>query len=271
MARGRMLSKDISLDEKVDLLSDDTCRLLFTWLIPHLDVEGRMYGDARLFKAIVAPRRPYTLKKVEKCLTEMEKFGLITRYSFNGNTYLESPNFEKHQPGLQKNKEAKSKLPSRNDETSRVKPELRQSYAEPTLSQVKEKRREVKEKRSIYTDLLEMWNEQRIIRHKKMTKDIKPAINAALLDHSREEIEQAIKNYAVIVNGGEYYLDHRWTLSEFLSRKNGINIERFLDLEIAKSNFKKENGSGANKQDTPRQSATSAERLKQGVPERFLR
>ncbi len=95
-----MLSKDISLDEKVDALSDDTCRLLFTWLIPHLDREGRMYGDPKIFKSIVAPRRNYSLKKVEKSLTEMEQLGIIRRYSINENTYLWAPNFEKHQVGL---------------------------------------------------------------------------------------------------------------------------------------------------------------------------
>lgn len=111
MARGRMLSKDISLDEKVAALSDDTARLLFTWLIPHLDVEGRMYGDARLFLSIVAPRRNISLRKVEKYLTELENFGLILRYTLNGNTYLLAPNFEKHQTGLRKEKEAQSRIP----------------------------------------------------------------------------------------------------------------------------------------------------------------
>ena len=83
MARGRMLSKAISLDEKVNALSDDTARLLFTWLIAHLDIEGRMYGDARLFLSIVAPRRNISLAKVEKYLTELELHGLILRYNIN--------------------------------------------------------------------------------------------------------------------------------------------------------------------------------------------
>lgn len=144
MARGRMLSKDISLDEKVDALSNDTARLLFTWLIPHLDVEGRMYGDARLFKSIVAPRRNYSVKKVEKMLTEMEKLGLITRYSVDGNQYLYAPNFEKHQIGLRKDKESKSKIP----DIGRAKAEQRRS--KDGISPPQEKRslsiREEKEK-----------------------------------------------------------------------------------------------------------------------------
>jgi hypothetical protein len=42
MARGRFVSKAISLDEKVNALSNDTIRLLFTWLILHLDCEERI-------------------------------------------------------------------------------------------------------------------------------------------------------------------------------------------------------------------------------------
>jgi len=112
VARGRMISKAISLDEKVDSLSDDTARLLFTWMIPHLDCEGRIYGEAKVFRSIVAPRRNYSIKKVEKILTELKKTGLIERYSINGNTYISVPNFQKHQTGLRKDKESQSQIPA---------------------------------------------------------------------------------------------------------------------------------------------------------------
>jgi hypothetical protein len=112
MARGRFVSKTISLDEKVNALSDDTARLLFTWLITHLDCEGRMYGDAQTVKSIVFPRRPISIKKIENYLQELQKFELILRYSVNGFQYLCMETFEKHQPGLRKDKEAPSQIPS---------------------------------------------------------------------------------------------------------------------------------------------------------------
>lgn len=132
MARGRFISKEISLDEKVNSLPDDTCRLLFTWLIPHLDCEGRMHGDAITVKSIVFPRKDISNKKIENYLEILEKFGLILRYFVNGNQYLCSINFEKHQPGLQKNKEAQSQIPAPT-------PELLQSYSRKWLTQVKVK------------------------------------------------------------------------------------------------------------------------------------
>jgi len=111
MARGRFVSKSISLDEKVNALQDDTCRLLFTWLISHLDCEGRMYGDAQTVKSVVFPRRPISLMKTEKYLKELEKSELISRYSVNGFQYLCMKTFEKHQPGLRKDKESPSQIP----------------------------------------------------------------------------------------------------------------------------------------------------------------
>lgn len=111
MARGRFVSKVISLDEKVDALSNDTARLLFTWLITHLDCEGRMHGDARTVKSVVFPRREMPVVKIEKYLKEMENFGLIFRYFVNGNQYLCMKTFEKHQPGLRKDRETQSQIP----------------------------------------------------------------------------------------------------------------------------------------------------------------
>ena len=183
MPRGRFLSKSISLDEKVNALSNDTARLLFTWLIPHLDCEGRMHGDATTVKSIVFPRRPMHTQTVERYLKEMEELGLIVRYSANGtkisseknphlgaqlgdplgaqNTYLFAPNFEKHQAGLQKSKEAQSQIPP-------FTPELLQNKSRISPPQVKVK---VKVKdiyiipkwidKDIWNDFLEMRGKMR--------------------------------------------------------------------------------------------------------------
>ena len=143
MPRGRFLSKSISLDEKVNALSCDTARLLFTWLIPHLDCEGRLDGDATTVKSIVFPRRPMHTKTVEQYLNEMEKLGLIRRYNLNGNSYLFAPQFEKHQTGLQKNKEAQSQIPP-------FTPELLQSKAKVSPPQVQAKVKAKVEVKDIY-------------------------------------------------------------------------------------------------------------------------
>lgn len=143
-----MISKTISLDEKVDALSDDTARLLFTWLIPHLDCDGRMYGDASLFKSLVVPRRDISLQKIELYLSEMEKLGLILRYSVNGHRYIWCPNFSKHQSGLRKERESPSQIPPPTPELIQhhvgVNPSLGTEQLPPKLSKVKLSIREVK-------------------------------------------------------------------------------------------------------------------------------
>jgi len=45
MARGRMLNKKVSRSLQFDQLPDDTCRLLATWTVAHLDVNGVFCAD----------------------------------------------------------------------------------------------------------------------------------------------------------------------------------------------------------------------------------
>lgn len=112
MSRGRFLSKTISLDEKIEALPDDSARLLFTWMIAHLDAEGRMRGDSLAIKALVVPKRAWSLRKIEKYLTNMQQLGLIVIYSRDGMRWLTMPNFEKHQQGLRKDREGQSQIPA---------------------------------------------------------------------------------------------------------------------------------------------------------------
>tara|TARA_Y100000310_G_C20665633_1_gene807324 strand:- start:621 stop:1427 length:807 start_codon:yes stop_codon:yes gene_type:complete len=115
---------------------------------------------------------------------------------------------------------------------------------------VTQKKKETIQKK--YTYLFTLWNGLGIFRHKKLSRDMKLAIKSACRDYTETEIEQAISNYAHIVLSSDFYFSHRWTLSEFLSRRQGNNIERFLDLEVAKANFKKERSSSG----THRQGST---------------
>ena len=121
MAKGRFISKEISLDEKVDSLSNDTARLLFTWMIPHLDVEGRIYGDPQVFRSIVAPRRNYSNNTIAKYLAEFESKSLIERYTIDGHAYISVSNFSKHQLGLRKDKESQSRIPPKTPDLVRSK------------------------------------------------------------------------------------------------------------------------------------------------------
>src|SRR3990172_3686831 len=112
MARGRMITNNITRDKDVHNLSDDTCRLLFTWLLTFADCEGRTYGDPAIVKSIVYPRRTdITAEQVDGYLNELNKVGLILRYTAGDDLFILFPAFDKNQPGLRKEREPVSEFP----------------------------------------------------------------------------------------------------------------------------------------------------------------
>lgn len=107
-------------------------------------------------------------------------------------------------------------------------------------------------------EIYSVWNEQKIVTHKKITDDIEGEAKKALKDYTAQEIEQAIRSYAEIVKGEEYYFKYRWTLKDFLKRGLG----KFLDLEIAKGNYLKGKNSGTRRGNTK---SASTQDLKDSV------
>lgn len=145
MAHGRMLNRSISEDMDVDGLPDDTCRLLFTWLIPWLCPEGRFWGEPRMVLTKVLPwRRDLTEQQIDGYLNAMAAVGLIVRYRVNGKRYIYFPSFDKNQPGLRKDREAPSPFPPLPTDDCEPTPELLRSESGVTPAQVKVKE-EVKE------------------------------------------------------------------------------------------------------------------------------
>lgn len=113
MAERRMISKVISISEKVNSLSLFG-RLLYTWMIPHADDFGRLPGSPAKVRALVVPMADETVKDVEEALADMHRKGLIIWYEVNGEKFIQITNFEKHQQGL--HKRTKSKFPEPPDE-----------------------------------------------------------------------------------------------------------------------------------------------------------
>ncbi len=84
-------------------------------------------------------------------------------------------------------------------------------------------------------ELFDFWNSLGIVKHRTLTGDMTRALRAALRDFSAAEISQAMKNYAHIVNDEQCYFSYRWVLKDFLKR----GMEKFLDLEVARSNYRR--------------------------------
>ena len=96
-------------------------------------------------------------------------------------------------------------------------------------------------KKNIYLEIYNTRNNKNITQHKKLNEEIKKSIEKILQDLSESEVIQAIENYATIYHSEKTYFKHKWTLSEFLSRKNGARVflykseEDYLDKDKKQS------------------------------------
>lgn len=120
MAEKRMLSKVISVSEKVNLkLKDCFHMLLYTWMIPHSDDFGRLTGSPAKVKALVVPMLDYTISDVEIALHCMSEAELIEWYEIEGDKYIEIVGFSEHQSGLQRKTASKFPAPPNSNDNNR--------------------------------------------------------------------------------------------------------------------------------------------------------
>lgn len=87
-------------------------------------------------------------------------------------------------------------------------------------------------------ELFDLWNSLGLIKHRKLTGQMMRAVKATLRDFSAADVSQAMKNYATILHDDSCFFKYRWTLRDFLAR----GLEKFLDLEVALSNYRRDKG-----------------------------
>ena len=76
---------------------------------------------------------------------------------------------------------------------------------------------------NIINSVFEYWNSKNIIKHRELTKDIENAIMKALKAFDLEEIKRYIDRYSDVITDEAYFFNYKWTLKDFLSRKDGIS------------------------------------------------
>lgn len=249
------LTTNMFEDDKIKLIEamPDSDSLLIIW-IKLLTLAGRINRGGLI---CITDTIPYTeeelsavmnrpLQTVKLAMAVFIRFGMVEL--LNGCFYI--TNWEKHQniealeqkrlqdAARQRRHRAKRKLLAPVTDMSR------DCHNEITQQN---KNKNIDKEYILY--IYSLWNEQKIIEHKELTPAIKSSIEKILKDYSGEDVEQSIKNYATILKSPDYYFKYKWTLQEFLTRNKGNNIERFLDIETAKANFKRDanNGNGKDK------------------------
>jgi len=107
-----MLKRAISDSRRLSELKTDSARLLWTWILPYLDVEGKYHADPDLIKGKIVPRlKTFTPKNINEYLEDMAGVGLVVLYEHDGDKYLQFRNFQEFQ-NLRENREGKSKIPN---------------------------------------------------------------------------------------------------------------------------------------------------------------
>jgi hypothetical protein len=86
----------------------------------------------------------------------------------------------------------------------------------------------------ISNNIYSHWNSKKIIVHKSLTKDMEKVIEKVLKKYSEDEIVQAINTYSEILES-EFYFNYKWSLIDFLNRKNGIST--FMEDGSNKANY----------------------------------
>lgn len=111
MPLGRIILKSISASKKLSLLKTDTARLLYTWLLLHLESTGCFDGDPQVVNSKVFSRLGKKTNVVENCLKDLEAVGLIIRYETKNDKFLYVVGFVEKTPALNPDREGKPTIP----------------------------------------------------------------------------------------------------------------------------------------------------------------
>jgi len=102
-----MLNKSVSGNIKFHNLPDDTCRLLATWIIANLDIQGVFHGDPTMVRSSIFPRRAdITDEQVQEYLLAMQEQKLLALYDAKGDAWQYWPGFLGEQIGIRADREA---------------------------------------------------------------------------------------------------------------------------------------------------------------------
>jgi len=228
MAEGRMLKRNISISKRLPQLKTDSARMLWTWIIPFLDVEGRYYASPDLVKSNVVPRvKTFNEENISEYLQDMAKVGLITLYEVDNEAYLQYRKFEEFQ-SLRKDHEGKP-LPappkSSGPTTDQLQTNYRPTTAEVKLSKVKLSKGNAREEHLPVDNSKSEDSKPEDPKPAPLEKEEKP----------KTTIPQAMENG----NGGSmelFTLELQKTLSEVYQTFPDFNIHRqvqlFLELNL---------------------------------------
>jgi hypothetical protein len=115
MANGRFVSKSTATDKAFNSLSV-VASLVYMMTIPHLDRDGKIWGDPDVLWGTVCPKRREFLDTMDAIINEWIQADLVRTYSDNGDPVLWFKGFSKNQQGMRYDREAPSQFGPTPDE-----------------------------------------------------------------------------------------------------------------------------------------------------------
>ncbi len=80
MAKGRFISRTVGHSREIAALPDDTARMIFAFILPYIDAEGRADADPVYLTGVCLSRLQIPHEKVARALVAMYEVGLIELY-----------------------------------------------------------------------------------------------------------------------------------------------------------------------------------------------
>jgi hypothetical protein len=100
VANRRMIARNVATSKKISCVSE-FAEIVWYRSQPFADDFGRLTADPEVLRATIIPMgrrgKQVGLGRIEDALEELERAGLLYRYSVNGDTYMEFTNFDKFQ------------------------------------------------------------------------------------------------------------------------------------------------------------------------------
>ncbi len=90
-------------------------------------------------------------------------------------------------------------------------------------------------------DILDYWNNKNIIIHNKLTKSLEKSIKHKIKSFNILEIKKWIDTYNNILKHKNTFFKYKWTLQEFLDRKNWFNVFLYKKVEDYLKEWKSKN------------------------------
>jgi len=234
MPEGRMIKRVISESKKLGMLKSDSARLLYTWLIPWLDVEGRHSADPEIIKGHVFPKiKSMTTRKIKNLVLELNEARLIILYSANNELYLQ---FKKTLQKIQREREAPSTIPDPKKgeiikpthENSGVGHENSTQYK---LNKLKVSKVKCSENHSELAVLLESKIKERIPKHTFTGKDYleKWATVFRLMEEKEEATCEEIKELINWVSKDDFWYKNVLSAEKLRKQFGRLSVEMLDD------------------------------------------